>query len=296
MDLTGWRGEDDFGAWLKLAGLVTDIAGVAPLPPPQARPASGFFQPGRSVGEPPQAPPPRAAPPVREPPPREPSLHEASLREPAPPPRAEPPPQRGTIEPREPEKTGPNMMLIGIVTFLVVALAGGGGYYFWSQSQGGAGAAAAWAELDQDDPAALRAFLEDNPGALRAQAREALQELERTRYASARGGYDRGAQRSRPIFPTASNLLAARGASPNYAPSPSRRPSRNRAIPWRRKHSIPARASILISCPEGANPPPPPQQQQPTPQETGPAPLQPVPLHPAPLEPETPEEPDDATD
>ena len=34
IDLTGWRGEDDFPAWRELAKLVTDKAGVAPLPPP----------------------------------------------------------------------------------------------------------------------------------------------------------------------------------------------------------------------------------------------------------------------
>ena len=46
VNLTGWRGEDDFAGWRELAQLVTDRAGVAPLPPPAPRPASGFFQPG----------------------------------------------------------------------------------------------------------------------------------------------------------------------------------------------------------------------------------------------------------
>ncbi|MBX3511933.1 MAG: toll/interleukin-1 receptor domain-containing protein, partial [Hyphomonadaceae bacterium] len=47
IDLTGWRGEDDFAPWRALADQVTSKAGVAPLPPPAPRPPSGFFQPGR---------------------------------------------------------------------------------------------------------------------------------------------------------------------------------------------------------------------------------------------------------
>src|SRR6185312_15164455 len=46
-NLTGWRGEDDFAGWRELAKLVTERAGVAPLPPPAPRVDSGFFAPGR---------------------------------------------------------------------------------------------------------------------------------------------------------------------------------------------------------------------------------------------------------
>src|SRR5690349_13639544 len=46
-NLTGWRGEDDFAGWRELAKLVTERAGVAPLPPPAPRVDSGFFSPGR---------------------------------------------------------------------------------------------------------------------------------------------------------------------------------------------------------------------------------------------------------
>src|SRR6185295_17971005 len=46
-NLTGWRGEDDFPGWRELAKLVTDRAGVAPLPSPAPRMDSGFFTPGR---------------------------------------------------------------------------------------------------------------------------------------------------------------------------------------------------------------------------------------------------------
>ncbi|HVK80856.1 MAG TPA: toll/interleukin-1 receptor domain-containing protein, partial [Verrucomicrobiae bacterium] len=59
VNLTGWRGEDDFPAWRELAQLVTSQAGVAPLAPPTQRPPSGFFQPGRQ-GESAPAPAPRA--------------------------------------------------------------------------------------------------------------------------------------------------------------------------------------------------------------------------------------------
>jgi hypothetical protein len=46
VNLTGWRGEDDFPAWRELAKLVTDRAGVSAIPPPAPKPPSGFFQPG----------------------------------------------------------------------------------------------------------------------------------------------------------------------------------------------------------------------------------------------------------
>lgn len=206
VDLTGWRGEDEFPAWRQLASLVTEKAGVAPLPPPAPRPPSGFFQPGRvepqAAAAAPQAAPARAA----APPPR------ASA--PAPQPQYAPPapPPRSAPEPRAEEKSGgPNMALIGIITFLVVAVGGGAGYYFWNQSQGGGGAAA-WASVDQSDPAALRAFLEGQPGALRGEAQAALDELEQRRYAQARGaGTIEALEAYLADFPDGDNQLAARG-------------------------------------------------------------------------------------
>jgi hypothetical protein len=75
VNLTGWRGEDEFPPWRDLAKLVTDRAGVAPLAPPAPRPPSGFFEPGRvdpATGErtpaQPRAPRPAAS---RTPPPRQ---------------------------------------------------------------------------------------------------------------------------------------------------------------------------------------------------------------------------------
>lgn len=46
VNLTGWRGEDDYPPWRELAVHLTKVAGV-PLPPLVPRPASGFFKPGR---------------------------------------------------------------------------------------------------------------------------------------------------------------------------------------------------------------------------------------------------------
>lgn len=201
VDLTGWRGEDEFPAWRQLAGLATEKAGVGPLPPPAPRPPSGFFEPGRvpaqAASEPMRAaapPPPRAA-------------------APAPQPQyAPPPPPRPAPAPRAEEKSGgPNMALIGIITFLVVAVGGGAGYYFWNQSQGG-GAAAAWESVDQSDPAALRAFLAGQPGALRGEAQTALDELDQRRYAEARGaGTIEALEAYLADFPQGDNQLAARG-------------------------------------------------------------------------------------
>jgi hypothetical protein len=84
IDLTGWRGEDEFPAWRELAKAVTAKAGVAPLPPPAPRPPSGFFQPGgvnappgaapqtgpRTSGRAPPPPPPRPQATRSPPPPR----------------------------------------------------------------------------------------------------------------------------------------------------------------------------------------------------------------------------------
>jgi flagellar basal body-associated protein FliL len=207
VDLTGWRGEDDFAAWRQLAGIVTEKAGVAPLPPPPPRPPSGFFQPGRVEAAAHQAQPVGAS-------------QQGAPRQSAPAPRAAkpqraaapPPPPRAPIrdEPAE-SRGGPNMAVIAIVTFLVVALAGGGGYYFWSQSQGGA-SAEAWAQIDQSDPDALRAFISGNPGQFRDEAEDALAALEQTSFEAARNADTIEALEAYVAdFPQGANNLAARG-------------------------------------------------------------------------------------
>jgi hypothetical protein len=46
VNLTGWRGEDDYRPWRELAAHLTRVAGMQ-LPPLAPRPPSGFFTPGR---------------------------------------------------------------------------------------------------------------------------------------------------------------------------------------------------------------------------------------------------------
>lgn len=142
VNLTGWRGEDDFPAWRELAKLVTDRAGVKPLPPPAPRPASGFFQPGIV----------RAEAQVAQPAPRQANRPAQAPRASAPasqrpaPPRSAPP--RATTPPAVEREGGGGGrgMLIGAAAFVVVALVCGGGYWFWSQSQGAQATSAAWSK------------------------------------------------------------------------------------------------------------------------------------------------------
>ncbi|MGD9967080.1 MAG: toll/interleukin-1 receptor domain-containing protein [Hyphomonadaceae bacterium] len=183
VNLTGWRGEDEFEPWRELAKLVTDKAGVAPLPPPAPRPPSGFFQPGRpaeaaqaapagqkraAASQPRQAPPPRAV---------------QSAPRPAQQQRAAPPPRNIPAPAAEPKKGG-GMVIIAAVVFVLVAALGGGGYYFMTQNQASA-TSAAWDAVSRDDADAIRAFLSDNPGEHRDEAEAALAELENSTYASA---------------------------------------------------------------------------------------------------------------
>lgn len=176
VNLTGWRGEDDFPAWRELAKLITDRAGVAALPPPAPRPPSGFFQPGVVREAQPAAAAPRQSQPQR------------PQAAPAPRPSAAPRPQAASPRAAQPaaEKSGGGrMMLIAIVTFIVVALVGGGGYYFWSQSQNADATATAWEAVDRNDADALRAFIDADPGEYRDDAQQALAQLEERTYEAA---------------------------------------------------------------------------------------------------------------
>ena len=183
VNLTGWRGEDEFAPWRELAKLVTDKAGVAPLPPPAPKPPSGFFQPGRPGATPPPAQPAgkgRQQPqqPQRGPqqPPRQASQQQQRA--------ANPPPQR-TIPDRgaEPKKGG-GMIVIAAIVFVVVAALGGGGWYFMQQ-QGASTTSAAWDDIERTDADALRAFLSGDPGEYRDEAETALAELEERTFESA---------------------------------------------------------------------------------------------------------------
>lgn len=218
VNLTGWRGEDEFPPWRDLAKLVTERAGVAPLPPPAPRPASGFFQPGRvdAVAEAApaggqgrraaSAPQQRAPQPAQRQAPRQ---AQQPQRAASPPPRAA---AQRDYAPPEPEKKGGGGMMIGIIVLVVVLALGGGGYYFWQQSQGASTAQTAWAQIDRNDPAALRAFITAQSGPLKTQAESALGVLEERSFEAA---MDSGAaddlQRFLHDFPDSSHVLAVRG-------------------------------------------------------------------------------------
>lgn len=210
VNLTGWRGEDDFAAWRELAALVTQHAGVKPLPPPTPKPPSGFFQPGmvRETAGAAPAPAARAA----QPQPRPQPVPRAEPQRAAPAPRPQPAPR--APEPsyeREPSGGGGRGMMIGIIAFLVVALAGGGGYYFWSQSQNQA-TTTAWDAVAQNDPDALRAFLAGDPGDFRDEAQTALRQLEERSYEAASDSDTIDAfENFLNDFPDSEHAIAARG-------------------------------------------------------------------------------------
>lgn len=196
VDLTGWRGEDEFEPWRQLAKEITSKAGVPNLPPPTPRPPSGFFQPGA----PPVAPAPQGAPAQQQ----RPAAQQQQRPAPAPQPQraAAPPPQRSAPPPRpapqarqyeataEPKKGG-GMMMIAIITFVIVAALGGGGYWFWNQQQGSQAAATAWENIDPTDASAIRQFIASNPpAAAKATAEQALVELEQQSWDAAQEAGD----------------------------------------------------------------------------------------------------------
>jgi hypothetical protein len=180
VNLTGWRGEDDFQAWRDLAKLVTDRAHVSPLPPPTPRPASGFFQPGavRADAQVPTPGPPMGRSAARSAPQQPRQQQRAAPAQPRPQ-RAPQPASAGG----EPKKSGAGLM-IGIAAVVVLGLAGGG-YYFYSQSQGATSTSAAWESIDQNDAGALRAFISGDPGDFRDEARAALASLEERSFEAA---------------------------------------------------------------------------------------------------------------
>jgi hypothetical protein len=191
INLTGWRGEDDFAPWRDLAKLVTSKAGVSNLPPPAPKPPSGFFQPGRAdAGAPAQAAPRQAA--------ARPQAQQRAQQQPARPQQAAPrPPQPAAPRPAprpapqahapiEPSNGGGGRgMMYAIIALVVVALAGGGGYWFMTQNQ--AAQTTSLEDVDLGSAQSLRAFLAGNPSdAERQQAREALATLEQQSLDAAR--------------------------------------------------------------------------------------------------------------
>jgi hypothetical protein len=182
VNLTGWRGEDTFPAWRELAKLVTDRAGVSPLPPPAPRPASGFFQPGVVNPDAMAAAEKRAAQQRRSQPQR------AQQQRQAPRPAQRAPQQAQRSAPSRAQSGGGGggrTMMIAVATFVAVALVGGGGYYFWSQSQGAQSTSAAWDGVDTSSADALRAFISGDPGEYRDDAESALASLEERSFEAA---------------------------------------------------------------------------------------------------------------
>jgi hypothetical protein len=188
VNLTGWRGEDDFPAWRELAQQVTSKAGVSPLPPPAPKPASGFFQPGVVA---PQAQQP--APPPQQGQQRGQQQQRAAQQQQAPRQQAQPRPQqtqaprptpsRAPAEANGEKKGGANMVLIAIITFIAVAVVGGGGYWFMTNNNN----AAAYASIDNDSVSALREFLAADPSdADRERAEADLDRLEAASLSDAR--------------------------------------------------------------------------------------------------------------
>jgi hypothetical protein len=207
VNLTGWRGEDEFPAWRELAKLVTEKAGVKPLPPPAPRPASGFFQPGvvrETAGA-------TAAPARGRPAPQAAPQQARSAPRPAPAPQRTQAPPRPTPAPAESSGGGGRGMMIALITFAVVAVAGGSGYYFWNQSQSSA-TTTAWDGVAQNDADALRAFLAGDPGDYRDEAQAALAALEERSYESASDSDTIEAfEAFLNDFPESEHAIAARG-------------------------------------------------------------------------------------
>lgn len=266
VNLTGWRGEDAFPTWVELIQMVAERAGVAPPPPPPPRPPSGFFQPGRQDA------------PQSAPEPQKPARAAQSPRPaPQPPRRAEPAPQavRETAPAPmdEPRSGGGNLLLIGGGVVVAAALAVGG--FFWFQSQSAQTAASAWEEVERNDPAALRAFIEGQPGAFREEAASALRELEERSFEAASDVDTIEAfEEFLASFPDSEHAIAARGriAELEQAPQP----------PVATEDALPGDVAPGAEPPPGEPAPPatpPAPAAEPTPVDTGggPAALTPPP-------------------
>jgi hypothetical protein len=179
VNLTGWRGEDEFAPWRELANLVTQKAGVAPLPPPAPKPPSGFFQPGRVAEGAPQ-PAPASSQGRQQQQPRQQAQQRSAPQQRAPAPQ----PQRSIPQQSAEPKKGNGMLVIGAVVFVLVAALGGGGYWYFTQNNASA-TSAAWDAVDRNDADALRAFIAGDPGASRAEAEQALADLEERSFEAA---------------------------------------------------------------------------------------------------------------
>lgn len=180
IDLTGWRGEDDFPGWRALAEAIAALTGVAAPAPAASAPRGAFFSPGPAAAA---APRPSAPPPLRPAPPPPPI---APIHQPAPERVYEAPAAQAAAD-EEPGRRSANLAVIGVVTFLIVAALAIGGYFFYDKMQTAQASDSAWAQLDKTNPAALRAFIESGrAGGLSEAAQTALQSLEAQRLSEAR--------------------------------------------------------------------------------------------------------------
>jgi hypothetical protein len=209
VNLTGWRGEDDFASWRELAKAVSDKAGVALAPPPPPRPPSGFFQPGRpsdTAAAQPGRPQARGSQQQRQQ-----ARPAAQAAPPRPAPRAAPRQSAAAAEPAA-EKTGGGRTIMIAAIALVVAIAGGGGYWFWSQSQSAQASSTAWENVERNNASALRAFIAGSPGQFRDEAQATLAELEeRTYEAASDADTVEALEAFLSDFPESEHAIAARG-------------------------------------------------------------------------------------
>ena len=178
VNLTGWRGEDEFPGWRDLAAAVTQHLDAARAAASAARAATAAPPPAPAY-EPPA--PAYAPPPAYVPPPAAPIYAEPPRRYEATPPRSDvydDPPKRASLV---------QLALIGLATFVIVAAVGIGGYALYQNQNGAAEAARLWRSVDQTDVAQLRGYLE-SPYAdrYRAEAEAALEGLELARLDAAR--------------------------------------------------------------------------------------------------------------
>lgn len=185
VNLTGWRGEDEFPAWRELAAVITAhldaarAAAAAPPPPPPAPPPAPDLGFGALPEAPPAHEPPRFEPPAA-PAPAAPAPGDAFRHT---------PPAGDDIYADPPKRSSSTIQLavIGVLTFLVVAAVGIGGYSLYQNQHNAAEAARVWRGVDQTDADALRAFLEGPyAGQYRAEAEAALEGLELARLEDAR--------------------------------------------------------------------------------------------------------------
>ncbi|MBY0562801.1 MAG: hypothetical protein K2P58_01345 [Hyphomonadaceae bacterium] len=158
VNLTGWRGEDDFAPWRQLAAMIMERIGA---PPPQPTPRPSFL---------------KAAPPS---PPQKPAA-------PTPTPMVAPAPALAPTTPAEPARTfdedeparagASKTLLIAAAALVAVGVIGGGGYWIVSQNSADT---TALEDIDISSAAELRAFIASTRSSdERQEAQAALRQLE----------------------------------------------------------------------------------------------------------------------